>query len=81
LSVPFFVSFYLAEPSFRTAFGNVIVCGVIFLMALSWFTAIGRIFSISSLQSADAKWRDKARYALAIKMGIFALKVLYETLF
>ncbi|EUB98121.1 Lysine exporter protein (LYSE/YGGA) [Rhizobium sp. CF080] len=80
LSIPFFVSFYLAEPDFRTLWGRAVVCCVIFLMALTWFTAVGRLFSSSAIQRAGAKWRESARFTLAITMGIYALKLLYETL-
>ncbi|MCQ1574159.1 LysE family transporter [Neorhizobium galegae] len=79
LSIPFFASFYLAEPGFRTASGNAVVCAVIFLMAMLWFTAVGVLVSVSSIRSTEAKWCQKARYILAIAMGTFALKLLFET--
>ncbi|WP_245437542.1 MULTISPECIES: LysE family transporter [Neorhizobium] len=79
LSFPFFASFYLAEPGFRTATGNAVACGVIFLMAMLWFTAVGVLVSTRSTRSTEAKWCKKARYVLAIAMGAFALKLLYET--
>ena len=61
LSIPFFVCFYLAEPDFRTVLGRGVVCCVIFLMALTWFTAVGRLFSSSAIQSTGVKWRERAR--------------------
>ncbi len=77
LSVPFFVSFYLAEPGFRTVWGSTTVCAIIFLMALAWFTAVGHLFSVSAVRRVGLEWRQGARYVLAIAMGFYALKVLF----
>ncbi|MCQ1774451.1 LysE family translocator [Neorhizobium galegae] len=76
LSIPFFVSIYIAQPDFRTGMGGVASC-LIFVMALSWFTLMGRIFSMTAIRRLDPAWYRPARAILAAAMGLYAFTLLY----
>ncbi|EJB01544.1 putative threonine efflux protein [Rhizobium leguminosarum bv. trifolii WSM597] len=77
LSVPFFVGLYLTQPDFRTSLGDAASC-VIFLMALSWFTLVGLVFSVPAIQRLDTIWARAAQTVLAAAMGLYGLILLYE---
>ncbi|NKK42532.1 LysE family transporter [Rhizobium leguminosarum] len=77
LSVPFFVGLYLTQPDFRTGWGDAASC-VIFLMALSWFTLVGLVFSVPAIQRLDTIWARAAQTVLAAAMGLYGLILLYE---
>ncbi|CDZ54980.1 LysE family transporter [Neorhizobium galegae] len=79
LSVPFFVSVYLTQPDFRGGFGGA-VSGAVFVMALAWFTFVGRVFSVSAIQRLNLVSARAARFTLAAAMGAYALKLLYDHL-
>ncbi|MBY3266922.1 LysE family transporter [Rhizobium laguerreae] len=77
LSVPFFVGLYLAQPDFRTGMGEVATC-IIFLMAFSWFTLVGCVFSIPAIQQLDTFWAKIAQTVLSAAMGLYGLILLYK---
>jgi len=80
LSIPFFVSFYLAQPDLRSLSGGAVVCCIIFVMALFWFTAVGWAFSFSAIRRSGAAGREGARYILVLMMTLYALKLLFASL-
>ncbi|MBY5454699.1 LysE family transporter [Rhizobium laguerreae] len=77
LSVPFFVGLYLAQPDFRAGMGEAATC-IIFVMAFSWFTLVGCVFSIPAIQRLDTIWTKTAQAILAAAMGLYGLLLLYE---
>ncbi|MGB8293721.1 lysine transporter LysE (plasmid) [Rhizobium ruizarguesonis] len=77
LSVPFFVGLYLAQPDFRTGMGEAATC-IIFVMAFSWFTLVGCVFSVPAIQRLDAIWVKTAQTVLAAAMGLYGLILLFE---
>ncbi|XKM43554.1 LysE family transporter (plasmid) [Rhizobium ruizarguesonis] len=77
LSVPFFVGLYLAQPDFSTGMGEAAAC-IIFLMAFSWFTLVGCVFSIPVIQRLDTIWTKTAQAVLAAAMGLYGLILLYK---
>ncbi|WP_046665760.1 LysE family translocator [Neorhizobium galegae] len=76
LSVPFFVSFYLAAPSLRTTGGVTVACCLIFSMAFAWFVLAGRLFSLSAIRRRGGRWRELVRFLLAGSMSVYALWLL-----
>jgi threonine/homoserine/homoserine lactone efflux protein len=76
LSVPFFVSFYLAAPSLRTSGGVTVACCLIFSMAFAWFVLAGRLFSLSAIRRRGGRWRELVRFLLAGSMSVYALWLL-----
>ncbi|MGO4134525.1 LysE family transporter [Rhizobium brockwellii] len=79
LSVPFFVGLYLAQPDFRTGMGEAATC-IVFIMAFSWFTLVGLVFSVPAIRRLDTIWARAARTFLAAAMGLYGLALLYEHL-
>ncbi|MBY5592376.1 LysE family transporter [Rhizobium leguminosarum] len=77
LSVPFFVGLYLAQPDFRGGMGEAATC-IIFVMAFSWFTLVGLVFSIPAIQRLDTTWTKTAKFVLAAAMGLYGLILLYR---
>jgi threonine/homoserine/homoserine lactone efflux protein len=76
LSVPFFVSFYLAAPSLRTSGGVTVACCLIFSMAFAWYVLAGRLFSLSAIRRRGGRWHELLRFLLAGSMSVYALWLL-----
>jgi threonine efflux protein len=77
VSVPFFVGLYLTHPDFRSGLGEAATC-IIFVMAFSWFTLVGCVFSIPAIQRLDTIWAKAAQTVLSVAMGLYGLILLYE---
>ncbi|MFL5017380.1 MAG: lysine transporter LysE, partial [Rhizobium sp.] len=68
---------YLAQPDFRAGMGEAATC-IIFLMAFSWFTLVGLVFSIPAIQRLDTIWTKTAQSVLAAAMGLYGLVLLFK---
>ncbi|SNB53654.1 Threonine/homoserine/homoserine lactone efflux protein [Arboricoccus pini] len=72
-SFTFFVSTYVATPGLTTVQSVLLASSLIFLMALCWFFAVSRLFSVSVARCTTWLWRAGLCYALAALMAAYAL--------
>jgi threonine efflux protein len=57
--------------------GEAATC-IVFIMAFSWFTLVGCVFSIPAIRQLGTIWAKTAKTVLSAAMGLYGLILLYE---
>jgi len=73
MTIPFFVSFFVATPVFQTFLGAALACALIFMMAGLWFASVGFLFSISAGHNMHGEMGRIFRCILACLMIGYAI--------
>jgi amino acid exporter len=78
MSIPFFVSFFVANPAFQTSLP--LACLVVFAMASIWFSAIGMVFARAAARNLGGSSGFYFRRILALLMIGCAIAAVWKQL-